>query len=274
MGNLPVVVIADPNVVVKHRIRRILADQDIKIYEAFNRDEMNNVLLENNNKVDLIVTDIEIDMNNSFDGISLIKLVKSKSDAIPVVVLTSVSKKDVITKYLLEGTADYILKPFEDDYLRGKLLKYINIETLTEFTVLKFTLRNFLESEIYKAKKGNYNFSLLMISFNMNLNENENQTSDGFYKFAEPIYKEIKSMFWESDLYIQHGYQSHLGFFPFCNQENTKVIADKIFTKFEQFKNTDPRMKNFTINQFFTTYPADGETAVDLLNALAKRGTE
>jgi len=274
MDNLPVLVISDPNIMVKHRIKNILANQEIKIYETSNRQELLQVLAENNNKVDLIITDIEIDMNDSFDGISLIKLVKSKSDAIPVVVLTSTSKKDVITKYLLEGTADYILKPFEDDFLREKLLKYINIENLTEFTVLKFSLRNFLESEIYKAKKGGYNFSLLKISFNMNSDEDPNHSNEGFYKYAKSIYTEIKSMFWESDLYIQHGYQSHLGFFPFCTHENTQVIAKKIHERFENFKIKDPKMKNISIVQSFATYPIDGETTIELLNALALNVSE
>jgi len=273
MENLPVLVISDPNILVKHRIKSILADQEIKIYEASNRQEILKVLTENNNKVDLIITDIEIDVNDSFDGIGLIKLVKSKSDAIPVVILTSTSKKDVITKYLLEGTADYILKPFEDDFLKEKILKYINIESLTEFTVLKFSLKNFLEGEIYKAKKGGYNFSLIKCSFIMNSDDDQSQSKDGFYKYAKSIYTEIKSMFWESDLYIQHGYQSHLGFFPFCSQDNTQVIAHKIIEKFDQFKATDARMSNISVIQSFATYPSDGETTTELLNALASSAT-
>ncbi len=274
MDNAPVVVLVDPNTVVKQRIKSIFADQNIKIYEAGNRQDVLAIMSDHNYKIDLIITDIEINTDDSFDGISLIKLVKSKSSSIPVVVLTSISRKEVITRCLLEGTADYILKPFEDDYLREKLLKYINVEKLTELTVLKFTLSNFLTGEIHKAKKGNYSFSLLLVNFNFVSDEGQGEIKNEFYKHAESIYKEIKSVFWESDLYIQHGFQSHLGFFPFCGKENTAVIGDKIAGRFEVFKASDPKLLNYSINRAFATYPEDGTTVSELLSALISRTTD
>jgi len=273
MDNTPVVILVDQNTIVKSRIRDILPNQDIKIFEAFNRQELLRIMAVNNYKIDLIITEIEIDTSNNFDGISLIQLVKSKRSSIPVVILTSISKKDVITRCLLEGAADYILKPFEDEYLKEKLLKYINIESLTELTVLKFNLKNFLESEIYKARKGKYYFSLLMIQF-YSCSEDESSPKYAFYNFAESLYKEIKSLFWESDLYIQHGFQSHLGFFPFCDQENTKVIIKKIIAKFDEYKENESNISNYSINHAFATYPTDGETAFDLLNTLALKNKE
>ena len=115
MLKVPVVVLVDPNTVIKKRIRNILSNQDIKIYEASNPQDVLKLLSENNNEINLFITDIEIDTNNAFDGISLIRLVKNRSNNIPVVVLTSISKKETITRCIMEGTSDYILKPFEDD---------------------------------------------------------------------------------------------------------------------------------------------------------------
>lgn len=274
MESLPVVVLVDSNSVVKDRIRKILSDQDITIYEATSRQDLHSIMEENKNQINLIVTDIEIDTERSFDGISLIQMVKSKSDTIPVVVVTSESRKDVITRYLREGSADYILKPFEDNYLKEKLLKHINVESLTEFTVLKFSLKNYLEHEIYKAKKGGYSFTLIKISFHLNADAEALESSNEFYKHAKAVYREIKSLFWDSDLYIQHGYHSHLGFFPFCTHENSMVISDKIIKKYEEFKLCDPEMQNYDITQTYSTYPTDGETPADLLEALEARHTD
>ncbi|MDD2621081.1 MAG: hypothetical protein PHC92_10485, partial [Syntrophomonadaceae bacterium] len=190
------------------------------------------------------------------------------------VMLTSISKKDVITRCLLEGAADYILKPFSDEYLKEKILKYINIESLTEMTVLKFNLKSFLDSEIYKAQKGKYQFSLLMVQFYSSGTEEWESPKYAFYHFAEHLYQELNSLFWESDLYIQHGYQSHLGFFPFCDQNQTEKIIAKINAKFEEFKAAEPNMLHYHISHAFSTYPADGESASDLLNALALKNKE
>jgi hypothetical protein len=64
-----------------------------------------------------------------------------------------------------------------------------------------------------------------------------------------------------------------LGFFPFCNQENTQVIARKILEKFEEFKATDARMSHIYIAQSFATYPSDGENTEELLQAIASSDT-
>ncbi|HVI43036.1 MAG TPA: response regulator [Anaerovoracaceae bacterium] len=117
MNNSPVVILVDPNIIVKSRIKAILASQDVKIFEAINRHEVLSILSKSNYNVALVITEIEISTKNSFDGVSLIKLIKKMSSSIPVVVLTSICKKEVITKCLHEGIADYILKPFEDDVI-------------------------------------------------------------------------------------------------------------------------------------------------------------
>ncbi|HYE66962.1 MAG TPA: response regulator [Anaerovoracaceae bacterium] len=269
MENLPVVVLLDQNTMVKSRIRNIFANQGIEIHEASNRRELMRILAQNNNKVDLIVSEIEIDVKNGFSGIDLIQLVKAKRSSIPVVLLSSVGRKEVITKCLLEGAADYILKPFKDEYLKEKLLKYINIENLTESTVLQFNLKDFLDSEIYKAKKGNYCFSLLKIQFDSSADDESILPKYGFCRYAEFVYQEMRALFWDSDLYIRHGYQCHLGFFPFCNQRNTEVIIDKIKSGFESSKLIEPNLSDYFITHAFATFPMDGETTSELLSNLS-----
>lgn len=268
MDNLSVVVLAGHNTLVNNRLKTIFAEQNIKIYEAYNRRELLRILYQNNS-INLILTEIEIDVKNGFDGINLIRVVKAKRSSIPVVVLTSICKKEVITKCLREGAADYILKPFKDEYLKERLLKYIDIEKLTESTVLHFNLKNFLESEIHKAKKGKYCFSLLKIQFDSVTEEESSIPNHCFYQYAESIYNEIKSLFWESDLYIQQGYQCHLGFFPFCDDRNRIFVIDKIESRFQKYKLMEPNMKDYSITYTFASYPTDGETASELLRNLS-----
>jgi CheY-like chemotaxis protein len=266
MDNQPVVVLVGQNTLVSSRIKNILSNQNIKIYEAYDRRELFRILFQNNN-VDLILTEIDIDIKNGFNVISLIQQVKAQRSSIPVVVLTSIGKKEVITRCLYEGAADYILKPFKDEYLKEKLLKYIDIDKLTESTVLQFNLKKFLEGEIHKAKKGKYCFSLLKIQFDSSA-EGEAAISNPFF-YQESIYNEMKSLFWESDLYIRHGYQCHLGFFPFCNQTNRKLIIDKIESRFEHFKLMEPNTRDYSITYTFASYPTDGETVSELLRNLS-----
>lgn len=94
MENMPVVVLLDHNTLIKNRIRNIFKDQNVKIYEAYNSRELLRILHAHNNKIDLIITEIEIDNRDGFNGKDLIRLVKARSSSIPVVVLSSVGRKE------------------------------------------------------------------------------------------------------------------------------------------------------------------------------------
>lgn len=280
MSNTANIVLIDQNTIVKSRIRDIFASSDIsenldiKIFEASNRREVIRILNETGSNVDLIVSEMEIDTGSSFDGINLIKLVKTKRSSIPVVILTSIGRREVITQCLREGAADYILKPFKDEYLKERLLKYVNLESLTEATIINFNLKNFLDGEIYKAKKGKYPFSLLSVQFHSSAEDESELPKNCFYTYADYIYREIKSLFWEADLYIQHGFQSHLGFFPFCDESHTKLIIKKIDEKFEDLKFSEPSIINYNISHAFATYPANGKETQALLNDLTVKSKQ
>jgi len=266
--NTPVIILLDNNTLVKNRIRNILEDHKVKIFEACGRAELLRIL-SINKRVDLIVTEIEIDSRTGFNGIELLRLVKSMESNTNVVVLSSVGKKEVITKCLQEGAADYILKPFEDEKLKKRLLKYLDIKNMTESTVLQFNLKNYLESEIYKAKKKDYCFSLLKLQFAPGAGEGAAHSKQGVYSYDEFIYREMKSLFWESDIYVRLGCQCHLGFLPFCDRESAEIIVNKIKSGFECVKSLEPNIRDFTIAHAFATFPYDGGTASELLEKLS-----
>jgi len=274
MGNMPVVILLDNNTLVKSRIRNIFKYENVRIYEAYNSRELLRILNAHDNKIDLIITEIEFDNGDGFNGIDIIRLVKSRSSSIPVVVLSSIGRTEVISEALLKGASDYILKPFQDEYLKTRLLKYINFENLMESAVLQFNLKNYLESEIYKAKKQNYCFSLLKVQFDYCAEEESAspKNGNGFHYYDELLFREMKSLFWESDIYVRLGKQCHLGIFPFCDQENAEILIEKIKSGFESCKSIEPRIGDYYITHSFATYPVDGETASDLLNNLSESG--
>ncbi len=275
MNSTAVVVLIDQNSISKNRVKKILnspeilENHNIKILEANNRRDIIGILNEYNYNIDLIISEMEIDPSNHFNGISLIKLIKTKRSSIPVVLLTSSCRKATITESLREGAADYILKPFRDIDLKDRLQKYINIESLTESTVLNFNLKNFLDCEIYKAKKGKYPFSLLSLQFDSSAEDESTLPRHSFYTHSELIFREIKGLFWESDIYLKHGFQSHFGYFPFCDEAQTRNVIKKIALHFKKMQEEYPQLKDYTVTCSFATYPANGKKTGDLLKILA-----
>lgn len=104
----------------------------------------------NNNKIDLIICDINLPKQN---GIDFIKTVREKFPKLPTILLSASTDK----KYLLEATRlkliDYLVKPIDFVVLQNALHK-VALEILEEGKyVLKFKddiFYNYIEKKLYK----------------------------------------------------------------------------------------------------------------------------
>lgn len=76
--------------------------------------------LANQHTVDLIILDI---MMPGFDGFSTLTLLKESPETknIPVIMLTSVGKKEKVIEAFRDGASGYVLKPFKADALFSKV---------------------------------------------------------------------------------------------------------------------------------------------------------
>jgi CheY-like chemotaxis protein len=270
MKDLPVVVFAGYNSVIKNRILLLLSEQEIEFYEAKSSYELQRILAGKNYRVDLLISDLEIDSHNEFSTVSLIKQMKMNGGShIPIIVLSAESKKNIVEICLQTGATEYVLKPFKDEYLKDKVLKYINFENLNRSTLLNFNLNDFLSGEIYKAKKGDYSFTLLSMKFFADIDEDMDYAI--FLRHSDLIYQSIRELFWEADLYIQYGFQSHFGFFPFCTSSTRNVVSKKIHACFENLKKAEPALSYCSYTQSFASYPLDGNTVAELLTKLKEK---
>lgn len=113
-------------------------------------DTINALDILNNNKVDLIICDINLPKQS---GIDFIKIVRQKFPKIPTILLSASTDK----KYLLEATRlkliDYLVKPIDFTILQSALHK-VALEILEEGKyILKFKddiYYNYIEKKLYK----------------------------------------------------------------------------------------------------------------------------
>lgn len=269
MDTIPIIVLIDPNIMVKTRIHEILAGEQVEIVDITSPMSLLSFMSEREYKINLIITDIEIESSVEFNGVDILSLIRNKSSYIPVMILSSASKKEIITRCILSGATEYILKPFEDSFLKSKILKYMDLEVLHDESVLKFNLRDYLDSEIYKASKGRYSFSLLKTDFLPAAIEGHKDNH--FYRHTDSLYSAIKSMFWDGDIYIQYGFQSQLGFFPFSDGSSILKVKEKIARKYMEYKTVNNDISNYEIKYTYVCYPEDGDTAADLLRVISGR---
>ena len=78
-----------------------------------------------NEKVDLLITDLNMP---NIDGFTLIKTVRSQPDyrELPIIILSSLSKDEDISRGLAAGANSYLNKPFNTKRIQYEVSKYLN----------------------------------------------------------------------------------------------------------------------------------------------------
>lgn len=75
--------------------------------------------------VDLILLDVTMPV---MDGPAMLAALRERGDHTPVIMLTSESKRSIVSGAVKLGIEDYILKPFKPDELRGKVMKALKLD--------------------------------------------------------------------------------------------------------------------------------------------------
>jgi len=99
-----------------------------KIFVASNGDDAYNIYIENQNRIDLIITDIN--MPNT-DGITLSKMIREFDKKIPIVIISAYTNTDYLLDSIDLNIIKYITKPFTTKKimeLMDKLLEYFKID--------------------------------------------------------------------------------------------------------------------------------------------------
>lgn len=73
---------------------------------------------------DLVILDVTMPV---LDGLAMLARMRERGDKTPVLMLTSESKRSVISACIKLGVDDYILKPFKPDELRAKIVKVLQL---------------------------------------------------------------------------------------------------------------------------------------------------
>ncbi len=98
---------------------------DVKIFTALNAQDAISLLM--TNKVDLILSDIQMPDVDGFQFVDYIKSIEKTKD-IPVIFITGIYDKDSYQKKGYDlGVIEYISKPIDNDLLTSKLKVFINI---------------------------------------------------------------------------------------------------------------------------------------------------
>lgn len=274
MKKLPLIAIIDQNNSSKEKISTLISDLEVEIVEIHSPIALLSLMAERDYKINLIVTDLIFKSGDSSGDVDILQLIRSKSSQIPIMTFILPEKKDSSAKCLLLGVNEYMLMPIDDHTVKSRIMKYLHWDHLSNEGIVKFNLKDYLGMEIYKAAKGKYSFTMMKIDFNYEGDEAYAGIGNNFHPHSEELFAAFKKMVWDGDTYLQYGFRSHLGFFPFCDKRNATRLIHKLEQKFYEVKSGMPGMYSYKMTYALSCYPNDGCSSDEMLQVLSSRETD
>ncbi len=237
------ILVVDDSDLYRNTISNSLKRIHLNILEAINGEEALEILNKNSN-ISLIITDYEMP---KMDGLELTYKIrqKYKKDQLAIIAISSVEKKEVISKFLRFGVNDFLHKPFLHDEIITRI--NVNLELLDMFQKVKelankdfltgaYNRRYFFESgePIYlKAKRKKKALAVAMIDIDKFKNINDTYGHD----IGDIAIKEIKTILDRiiraTDLMARFGGEEFCILLEDISLEDTQELFEKIRKAFE-----------------------------------------
>ena len=308
------IIILDDMSYMRYRVKDLLEEKDIKVYEASTSFEFFNKLYEKKDNIDLIILELGLTRE---DGFEVVEKIRERNVDIPIVILTKVNTRDAFAKVIREGISDYILKPFDNKVLLDRIVKtikeskgskeqvstekeskiqkiYINEdnentneakeEVVKEKEIIDLNVKEeelpeefkiYFVDELNKAKTDNTKVSSVIFTLIKNTDEEEKiDVKESYITLTDVFYKGIKDIFKGPNFITKHGLLTFVGVLPNCDEDKVEDVKNKIQEKYKMLSLIYPQLSQYHVGYGNVTYPVDGDTVEELLDKLMDKMRE
>src|SRR6056297_1628779 len=112
------VLIVDQVIPIIKRIKKACSYMNLFFFEAKSEYEAVNTFLENREEISLVIIDIAM---NNFDGYRILSKIRHIDSQVKIIILSSLNTRKYFVSCLKIGIDDYILKPFDNEFLKESI---------------------------------------------------------------------------------------------------------------------------------------------------------
>lgn len=201
------------------RIKKMLEDIHICVVDVGNNRKFFSAINNSKTNISLVILDLDVSEEHASE---LIQKSRKKLNNVPIILLSSGKEKKFYIKAMVYGATDFIVKPFKNQTLLNKVMKYLNENNFTNVEFVTLDLNCYIKGELKKASKGNFPISLMFLHF-----ENTKGTNINNPKVNSLIFENIQNLFWDTDVFIRFASKYYLGVFPFCDEKKHRTNSKK-----------------------------------------------
>lgn len=264
------VIILDDMIYVRYRVRRVLEDAGIGVYECGSSFEFFNKLYDKIEEINLII--LEVGLSNE-DGFEVLKKIKAKNLNIPVMILTKLNTREAFIKGIKDGTSEYILKPFNSKELVKRIIKLIksskNSDKPKEIVYLNF--QEYIARQIVKCKAQNKKLSIITISLVKKYYTEQDEkieVKDSYLMLVDLVYERLRVLFKVPHLFEKCGLSTFIIVLPDCNYGKIVSIVHKIENIYSKIKVMNQKYGEYDLQCSYVIFPDDGTDKNYLMDKL------
>ncbi len=113
------ILVVDSNPATGFHLKKLFSEYHIEFSTATSGSEAINRL---HRQFDIIIIDINLGID---DGFEVIQKINEHATTAMIIIATSTNTRKAFVRGIRLGASDYILKPYEDTYIKGKILNHI-----------------------------------------------------------------------------------------------------------------------------------------------------
>jgi DNA-binding response OmpR family regulator len=264
------VIILDDMIYVRYRVRRVLEDAGIGVYECGNSFEFFNKLYDKKEEINLIILEVGL---STEDGFEVLKKIKAKKLNIPVMILTKLNSREAFIKGIKEGTSEYILKPFDSKNLVKRITKLIkstrNSDRPEEIVYLNF--QEYIARQIVKCGAQNKKLSIIMVSLVKKYYTEQDEkieVKDSYLILFDLVYEKLRSLFKVPDLFEKYGLSTFISVVPDCNYRKVISVVHQMEYVYSKIKIMNEKYSEYDLKCSYVIFPDDGTDKNYLMDKL------
>ncbi|MCI1944864.1 response regulator [Clostridium luticellarii] len=264
------VIILDDMAYIRYRVKDILKEMDIEVYESATSFDFFNKLHDKKDEINLII--LEVGLSNE-DGFEVLRKIKARNLNIPIMILTKINTRSTFIKCIKEGTSEYILKPFDKKILLERTSRLVksskNKDEKGEIIYLNF--QQYITKQIDKAKVESTKLSVIMLSLMkkyFTAMDEKIDVKDNYLILMDSLYEKLRTVFKVKDLFEKYGFSTLVGVLPQCAKDQALVTINKINEIYDTIRSADEKYAEYHLEYSCVTFPEDGENKQQLLDKL------